>query len=179
MLAQTYEFDKDNDLFNTSDENSHFSDYVGRLYAAPNEYFDINYRFKLDKDNFDINYSELSSSLGTDILRLYVSYILFPEQDYYEELKELYPDYFDSRREEIYLSLSSKITRNWSVDIFSRQDLVNNETISNGGGFAYEDECSRFAFHIEKEYSDDPDNENDFNLYVSFYLKTLGGVGTN
>ncbi len=179
LLAQTYEFDKDNDLFNTSDENSHFSDYVGRMYAAPNEYFDINYRFKIDKEDFGINYSELSSSLGTDMLRLYVSYILFPEQDYYEELKELYPDYFDSRREEIYLSLSSKVTRNWSVDVFTRQDMVNNETISNGGGFAYEDECSRVAFHIEKEYSDDPDSENDFNLYLSFYLKTLGGVGTN
>ena len=88
-------------------------------------------------------------------------------------------DYIDTHRKEIFTVLSSKITRNWSVDMFNRQDLVNNRAISNGGGIIYEDECSRFAFHVEKEYSDDPSDENELAFYFSFYLKTLGGIGTD
>ena len=174
LLAQTYEFDRDDNLFNVDGQKDHFSDYVGRIYASPNEYFNMNYRFKLDKDDFSINYSELSSSVGTDILRLNVSYIYFPEADNYAGY-----DYIDTHRKEIFTILSSKITRNWSVDMFNRQDLVNNRAISNGGGIIYEDECSRFAFHVEKEYSDDPSDENELAFYFSFYLKTLGGIGTD
>ena len=172
LLAQSYEFDKEDNLLNQPNETSHFSDYVGRIYAAPSQYFDINYRFKLDKDDYSINYSELGASLGTDVFRFYTSYIFFPEADNYAE-------YIDTNRKEIYMSINTKITRDWSVDMFTRQDLINNKTISNGGGIVYEDECSRFAFHAEKEFSDDPEDENDITFYFSFFLKTLGGIGTD
>ncbi len=172
LLAQTYEFDKEDNLFNQPGETSHFSDYVGRIYAAPSQYFDMNYRFKLDKEDFKITYSELGASLGSDILRLYTSYIFFPEAENYAE-------YIDTHRKEIYMSINSKITRNWSIDMFARQDLVNDHTISNGGGIIYEDECSRFALHLEKEFSDDPKDENEITVYFSFFLKTIGSVGTN
>ena len=172
LLAQTYEFDKDDNLFNLDNEKNHFSDYVGRIYASPNRYFDMNYRFKLDKDTLSVNYSELGASVGADILRLNMSYIYFPEAGNYA-------DYIDTRRKEIYTVLSSQITRNWAVDMYNRQDLINNRAISNGAGIIYEDECSRFAFHVEKEYSDDPEDENELAFYFSFYLKTIGGIGTN
>ena len=172
LLAQTYEFDKDDNLFNLDNEKNHFSDYVGRIYASPNRYFDMNYRFKLDKDTLSVNYSELGASFGADILRLNMSYIYFPEAGNYA-------DYIDTRRKEIYTVLSSQITRNWAVDMYNRQDLINNRAISNGAGIIYEDECSRFAFHVEKEYSDDPEDENELAFYFSFYLKTIGGIGTN
>ena len=172
LLAQTYEFDKDDNLFNLDNEKNHFSDYVGRIYASPNRYFDMNYRFKLDKDTLRVNYSELGASIGAAILRLNMSYIYFPEAGNYA-------DYIDTRRKEIYTVLSSQITRNWAVDMYNRQDLINNRAISNGAGIIYEDECSRFAFHVEKEYSDDPEDENELAFYFSFYLKTIGGIGTN
>lgn len=174
LLAQTYEFDKEDNLFNQPGDASHFSDYVGRIYAAPSEYFDMNYRFKLDKEDFSINYSELGASLGSDILRLYTSYIFFPEKDRYAQY-----EYIDTNRKEIFMSLNSKITRNWAVDIYTRQDLISNRTISHGGGVIYEDECSRFALHMEKEFSDDPEDENEITFYFSFFLKTLGGIGTD
>lgn len=172
LLAQTYEFNQDDNLLNQSNETSHLSDYIGRVYAAPSKYFNMNYRFKIDKDNFKINYSELSASVGSDILNFYTSYIFFPEAD---NSSALDPE----RRKEIYLSLRSKITRNWSANIFTREDLVNKKAISHGGGISYEDECSRFSFSAEKEYSEDPSAENDITFYFSFFLKTLGGVGTN
>lgn len=172
LLAQTYEFNQEDNLLNQANETSHLSDYIGRVYAAPSNYFNMNYRFKIDKDDFKVNYSELSASAGSDVLRLYTSYIFFPEADNTSLLDS-------SRRQEIYLSLQSKITRNWSAQIFTREDLVNKKAISHGGGIIYEDECAKFSFSAEKEYSEDPSADNDITFYFSFFLKTLGGVGTN
>jgi LPS-assembly protein len=172
LLAQSYEFDKDDNIVNRRQNSEHFSDYIGRIYAAPSQYFDLNYRFKIDKDTYSLNYSELAASVGNDALRLSTSYIFFPEAE-----NLAYGNY--DRRREIYTSLSSKVTRNWSVNIFVRQDLEDNSTISNGGGIIYEDECARFALSVEKEYSDNPNDENDFSYYFTFYLKTLGGVGND
>lgn len=172
LLAQTYEFNQEDNLLNQANETSHLSDYIGRVYAAPSNYFNMNYRFKIDKDDFKVNYSELSASAGSDVLRLYTSYIFFPEADNTSLLDS-------SRRQEIYLSLQSKITRNWSAQIFTREDLVNKKAISHGGGITYEDECAKFSFSAEKEYSADPSADNDITFYFSFFLKTLGGVGTN
>ena len=75
--------------------------------------------------------------------------------------------------------MGTKLTRNWSANIFIRQDLENDELISKGGSVVYEDECAKFAFNAEKEYSDDPEEEdnNEFEFYFTFYLKTLGGMG--
>ena len=62
-----------------SDYNKRFSDYVGRIYANPNRYLDMNYRFRLDKDDLDMKYSELSARIGPEILNAYVSYIYLQE----------------------------------------------------------------------------------------------------
>ena len=170
LFAQSYEFNKDENLLNQANERSHFSDYVGRIYSAPSEYFDINYRFKVDKDDYDINYSELSASTGTDVLRFYTSYIYFPDANEASI-------YNYGRREEIYLSAYSKITRDWALSVFERYDIVRKETISRGGSIIYEDECSRFAFTAERDFSIDPDASDDISFYFSFFLKTLGGFG--
>lgn len=171
LLAQTYEFNQDDNLLNQNDETNHLSDYVGRVYAAPSSYFNMNYRFKIDKDDFKINYSELSASAGNNVLRLNTSYIFFPEATNAASLDS-------KRRQEIYLALQSQVTRNWSARIFTREDLVNKRAISHGGGIIYEDECSKFSFSAEKEYSENPSADNDITFYFSFFLKTLGGVGT-
>ncbi len=170
LLAQSYEFNEKENIFNNQKNDEHFSDYVGRIYAQPNNYFSMNYRFKIDKEDYDITYSELSSALGNDILRLNIGYIYFPDASE----KALYKDY---TRKEIYSSISSKLTRNWGAGLFIRQDLEKQETISNGGNITYEDECARFAFSFEKEFSDDPNAEEETSFYFSFFLKTLGGVG--
>ena len=173
LLAQTYEFNKKENIFNKNDEEEHFSDYVGRIYAKPSDYFSMNYRFRLDKEDLSINYSELNANIGSDLLSLSTSYIFFPEASE----AAAYDDY---RRKEIYTHLRTKVTRNWSTSIYTRQDLENNEPISRGGSLIYEDECSRFALRAEKEYSDDPEDENSgFAFYFSFFLKTLGGVGND
>lgn len=172
LFAQSYEVDKDNGTIHANNDGGHFSDYVGRIYAAPSNYFDLTYRFRLDKDDYDINYSELATSFGNDLLRLSASYIFFPENNNSSV-------YYGKQRKEIFTALSSHITRNWSISAYTRHDLESERTLSNGGGITYEDECAKFAFRVEKEFSEDPDAENDFSFYFTFYLKTIGGIGNN
>lgn len=171
LLAQSYEFEKDESFANADGQKNKFTDYVGRIYAAPNQYINMNYRFKLDKKDYDITYSELASSIGPSILKLNTSYINFQANETSSIRNE--------DREELYMSLRAKLTKNWSVSVYNRQDLgKNGGSLEKGAFVTYEDECTKVIFNIEKDNSDDPDYEGDFKIGATFYLKTLGGVGT-
>ena len=118
FIAQSYNFSNDHDEFGANnDENSHFSDYVGRIYANPNDYLDMNYRFRFDKDTLEMRYSELAARIGPNILNAYISYIYLQESDatMAEELGD---------RKELYTAISSQLTKDWSISIYNRQDLT-------------------------------------------------------
>ncbi len=171
LIAQSYEFDKDESFATDDGQTGNLTDYVGRIYASPNEYFDLNYRFKLDEKNLDITYSELSTQIGSQILKLYLSYIFFQENRY--------TGTYNGEREELYTSLSASLTRNWSVSIYNRQDLAKDGgSLEKGAYITYEDECTKVIFNIEKDNSNDPEYESDFSFGITFFLKTLGGIGT-
>ncbi len=171
LLAQSYEFSKDESFAAADDQQGSFTDYVGRIYASPNEYFDLNYRFKLDKDDYSVTYSELSSGMGPRILRLYLSYIYFQANETSSVKNE--------ERKELYTGIRSQLTKNWSLSVYNRQDLAQNGGALEYGGFlTYEDECTRLIFNIEKDNSNDPNYEGDFEFGFTFFLKTLGGTGT-
>ena len=172
FIAQTYKLSSDSTFMDAMDEEDRFSDYVGRIYASPNKYLDLNYRFRLDKDDYDLRYSELGAQVGADILKFYTSYIyLEPNQNSYYKTKE---------RKEVYFRVSSKLTKNWSVNVYDRIDLSDDDSgqIENGGQVVYEDECLQLAFTAKKRYYDDPSFDDDYEFGVSFFLKTLGGFGS-
>ena len=49
FIAQSYKFSNKEGFAPSDDENWRFSDYVGRIYANPNQYLDMNYRSVLTK----------------------------------------------------------------------------------------------------------------------------------
>lgn len=172
FLAQSYKFNKNESFTEAEGQEGDFTDYVGRVYASPNEYFDINYRFKLDKNDYDLTYNELIAGFGPSILRGYVGYIYFKPND----TSSL--DYGQERKE-LYTSLSASLTRDWSISVYNRQDLAENGgSLEHGGTLTYEDECSRFMFIMRKDNSSDPNYEGNFEISFAFFLKTLGGAGT-
>ncbi len=172
FVAQTYQFSDDSSFMRAVNEKDRLSDYVGRVYASPHKYLDLNYRFRLDKDNFELKYNELGARLGTDIFNVYTSYIyLQPNQNSY---------YVNDARKELYLSLNSKLTRDWSAGIYDRIDLTDHGgSLEHGGHLTYEDECLRLSFAVKKYNYDDPTLDNDYEIGVTFFFKTLGGLGSN
>lgn len=171
FIAQSYQVSKDSSFMDAINDEDHLSDYVGRVYASPNKYLDLNYRFRLDKDNLELKYSELGAKVGADIFNVYTSYIyLQPNQNSY---------YTTSERKELYLSLKSKLTKDWSVSIYDRIDLTDNGgSLEHGGLLTYEDECLELSFVAKKYNYDDPTMDDDYEFGLTFFFKTLGGFGS-
>ncbi len=170
FIAQTYQFNKNSSFAKTIGTEGHFSDYVGRIYAAPASYLDLNYRFRLDKDSYKLKYSELGAKVGTSLLNMYVSYIYLQKNKNATEL-------FDERKE-LYTSINAALTRDWSINVYNRQDLADNGgSLEHGGNLIYEDECFKFITTIKKYNSNDPSLDNNYEFNFTFYLKTLGGIG--
>ena len=170
FIAQSYRFNQNESFSTQMDEKGKFSDYVGRVYASPNEYLDLNYRFRIDKDRLKIKYSELGANIGSSILKFYVSYIYLNSNLYVaENLRE---------RHELYASVSSALSRDWSISIYNRQDLTKKGgTLEHGGSLIYEDECLKFITNVSKYNSDNPDLDDEYSFGFTFYFKTLGGFG--
>lgn len=171
FFAQSYQFNKQTSFSYDTDNIGHFSDYVGRMYAAPADYLDLIYRFRLDKQDFNLKYNELAAKFGTNMLNLYVSYIYMQKNKNASEAL--------SERNELYTSLHVGLTRDWSLNIYNRQDLVHNGgSLEHGGNLTYEDECFMFVTNVKKYNSNDPSLNDSYEFTFSFYLKTLGGLGS-
>lgn len=172
FFAQSYHFDKNESFASSEEESGYLSDYVGRVYANPNEYFDLNYRFRMNKDTLDLSYSELSTTIGPKLLNAYISYIFLQDNKNSSVID-------GSGRKELYTAVNTMLTRDWSLSVFNRQDLTDNGgSLEHGGNLIYEDECLKLIMYLRKDNSSDPDYEGDFEFGATFLLKTLGGTGT-
>lgn len=174
FIAQSYEKDRHAYFMNTLDSknSSHASDYVGRINAEPNKYLDLNYRFRLDKKTFDAKYSEFSADIGPSFLRFDISYIFLEGNTHYNDRY--------SERKELYTAAKAKLTRFWSLKIYNLQDLTpqSRGSLEHGGSIIYEDECFKVDTTVRKYNSSNPDLDNDYEFGVTFFLKTIGSVGS-
>jgi len=171
FFAQTYQLNRETSFSKNTGSSGHLSDYVGRIYAAPSQYLDLTYRFRLDKNDYKLRYNELAAKLGNNMLNLYVSYIYLQKNTYASEAL--------SERKELYTSLRAALTRDWSVSLYNRQDLSRGGgSLEHGGNLIYEDECFMFITNVKKYNSSDPDLDDSYEFTFSFYLKTLGGLGS-
>lgn len=174
FIAQSYNFDPNDEFATNIRQNDNLSDYVGRAYANPHEYLDLNYRFRMDKDTFDMNYSELSTQIGPDILSAYVSYIYLRGKGEDTSRIEGY-----NERKELYTAIKSVLTRDWALEVFDRIDLTpKGGTLEYGGNLIYEDECLKLITSLRKDFSSDEEYEGDLEISFTFLLKTLGGFGS-
>jgi len=173
FIAQSYYFNDEDSFSRSMGTEGHWSDYVGRVYANPSDLLDLNYRFRLDKDSLEIRYNELAAGFGPKMLRGYVSYIYMNDDE--EKINS-----HDTERHELYASITAKLTRDWSLRIYNRQDLSSEKSYSleHGGSLIYEDECISLIGNIQRYDSNDPDVENNYEFSVSFLLKTIGGLGS-
>ncbi len=172
FFAQSYKFNKNESFTEAEGGDGNFSDYVGRIYASPNEYFDLNYRFRLDKNDYELTYSELSTRFGPRILNAYISYIYLKDNENSSLIE-------NSERKELYTGLNAALSRDWSINIYNRQDLTRGGgSLEYGGNLVYEDECLKFFILMRRDNSNDPEYQGDFEVSFNFLLKTLGAAGS-
>ena len=137
--------------------------------ATPNKYFDVLYRFRLDKDDFTARRHELGSSVGVDALQLNTRYVFFHRDD---------EDEFGSR-EEVSFSLRTRLSRHWRSRVFGTRDLTGGGAQRDlGVQLSYEDECLFFAAEYVRKDIEVKDVKSSNAVFFRIGLKTLGEVGT-
>ena len=140
---------------------------VGRIALYPNSFLNLSYAFRMDRKTYALNRSSLSLGVGNALLRADVSYM------YLKSRLSSYSDY--DTREEITYTLTSHLTRYWSVKFYQRVNLSDGGGVLETGGYArYEDECFAIETGIEKEYTYDRDYQNGVSFKLGLEFKPFG-----
>lgn len=171
FLGQSYRFNHANVFTPLSGLDGRLSDFVGRIEASPGPYFNLMYRFRLDKDNFANRRSEVTAAVGPPTARFGAGY-LFLEKDPTNPAA--------GEREEIYGSFSTRLTQYWSLNIDDRHDLSpGGGRIRTSFGFTYEDECFVFGLDIADDNTQDRDFKRGVTVLLRFNLKSIGDIHFN
>lgn len=172
QAGQVYRFDPDPAFTPLSGLAGHFSDFVGHVDYTPSPLFSVDYRFRVDRDNFAPRRSEFGASMGPDLARAYMSYV-FVKADANTLVKE-------GSTEELFVMLSSRFSEHWSVVASHRQNLGRlGGTIRSEVGLTYEDECFLLGLTIANDNTEDRDFKKGAAVLLRISLKTVGDIKFN
>lgn len=172
LFGQVYRF-HDDPIFSTiSGLRGHFSDFVGRIDLTPTPYIDLRYRFRLDKNTLVSRRSEVSAAAGTDPLRIAATYVFAGSDGSLPGIP--------TSTEELFVTASSKLNRNWSIVAGHRHNLSpGGGAIRTDIGITYEDECFIFGFDIANDHTEDRDFKKGVAVMLRINLKTIGDLRFN
>jgi LPS-assembly protein len=141
------------------------SDYVGRINVRwPN--FDLQQRFRMDRESFSLRRNEIDLTLGPDDARVTAGYIFLSEGLVTDELGE---------REELNLSGRLAIGSGWSLTGRSRHDLRDDGGLRLVGvGIVYDCDCMRVSLEGVRRLTGDRDVPPSTSISLRFKLRHLG-----
>lgn len=172
LVGQVYRFHNDAAFAPLSGLRGYFSDYVGRVDVTPNRFVSMQYRFRLDRDTLKSRRSEVSATVGPDLLRFTTSYL-------YVKSDGTRPAVLGST-EELYVALSSRFSKNWSIAVGHRQNLgANGGSIRTDVGITYEDECVVIGLDLANDNTQDRDFKKGLAVLLRLNLKTIGDIKFN
>ncbi|PIW30225.1 MAG: LPS-assembly protein LptD [Rhodospirillales bacterium CG15_BIG_FIL_POST_REV_8_21_14_020_66_15] len=166
LVGQTYRFHVDDTFAKGSGLEDDLSDIVASARINPSQYLDLGYRTQIAKDGFSARRHQVQLNAGVPLLRGTASYVFFEEPDNSEF----------SGREELALSLSSQVTRNWRVNFHGVRDMAANEMRSLVSDLVYENECVVISTRFSRTFFQDRDLQPTDAFTINLLLKTLGQI---
>jgi LPS-assembly protein len=168
LFGQSYRLRNTNVYPANSGLGDNFSDFVGRVIVSPNQFVDLLYKTRIDKDSFESRRTEIGALVGSRALRVGVDYIFF-------DATEEFPD-----REELLLVGSSALTDTWTISANTRQDLTaDGGSLSYGASIRYDCDCMNFSIDYVRTFTRDRDVEPSQSIVLRLSLKTLGELETS
>lgn len=165
LIGQSARLREDDTFAEGSGLEDHVSDVVLRARISPNDFFDLTYRTRLDKEDFKPRRNEVSLNTGPDALRLNTGYVFFArDQD----------DEFSTSREEFRSTVTGQINRYWRSGGSFVYNVEADETQSMGFDLIYEDECLVFTTSLSRSFFVDRDIEPTDSIFFRVNFKTLG-----
>ena len=159
-----------NDFAANSGLNDHFSDIVGKLSVRPSPEVKLQYRFRIDKDDFSARRNELAVNAGPSILKFNLNYSFFDEGSGSGEFSD---------REEVSYGFSSQFTKSWSLSASTRRDLQLSNTIEQGVGLKFECDCFTMKLNFIRTFTQDRDVKPSDTIFLQLIFKNLGEIYTN
>jgi LPS-assembly protein len=163
QLAGENEFDTD--FYRTSGLATDTSDYVGGLYIQASAYLGFSAQSRFDQETFDIRRTDLGSWARYGPARVKVNYADVTGEPGLAE---------GEAREEIVTAGTLAITQDWSLLGNIRYDIATEQTITDGLGLRYQDDCFMLDVTYQRSFIRDQDIEPDQRFLVNFNLKYLG-----
>jgi LPS-assembly protein len=168
FLGQSYRVRRDNSFSENSGLAGNFSDIVGRVVLAPNYPINVQYRFRLNKQNFVPRRNEVHATLGPKAFNVNVNYSFFGEGTGSGEF---------GNREEITTGFESQLTNDWLLRGSTRRDLESDSTLNYKLGIEYHCDCLTVALDFTRTFTTDRDLKPTDSFFVRFTFKNLGEFG--
>jgi LPS-assembly protein len=166
VLGQSYQLDKQNELPAGTGLDDHVSDIVGRADIMPSQNFSLQYRFRLDHDDFELRRSEVSASLGPRPLNLNIGYT------FYDKLAPTSPY---NAREQVSSTLSVQVSHYWSTQIYTIQNLGDEAgPLQTGARLTYDDDCFTVTADAGSRHTTSAVFNVGHYLTLRIVFKTLG-----
>ena len=163
QLAGENEFDTA--FYRSSGLATDASDYVGGLYIQASSNLGFSAQSRFDQETFDIRRTDLGSWARYGPARVKVNYADVTGEPGLAE---------GEAREEIVTAGTLAITQDWSLLANLRYDIATEQTITDGLGLRYQDDCFMLDVTYQRSFIRDQDIEPDERFLVNFNLKYLG-----
>jgi len=167
FIGQSYRLRRDSDFSSTSGLNDNFSDIVGRVSVQPSTPVKLQYRFRIDKDDFTARRNELTANVGPRAFRLNLRYSFFDEGSGSGEFTD---------REETTYGFSSQVTPAWSINASTRRDLQSSSTLNHNIGLTYVCDCFTMKLTFARTFTQDRDVRPADTIFVRLIFKNLGEI---
>jgi LPS-assembly protein len=163
QIAGENEFDTD--FYRTAGLATDQSDYVGGLYVQASTYLGFSAQSRFDEQNFSVQRTDIASWARYGPARVKVNYADVTSE----------PGLANNEpREEIVTAGTLAVTEYWSLLGNFRYDLATDQTITDGLGLRYQDDCFLVDLTYQRSFIEDQDIRPDERFLVNVSLKYLG-----
>ena len=161
----------DTAFYQTSGLATDTSDYVGGIYLQATSALAFTAQSRFNHSTFDIERTDLGSSVNYGPVQASVNYAKIPANTPTAAPSAIVSN---QDQEEILAGGALAITTDWSLLGNLRYDLQADQTIEDGLGLRYQDDCFRLDVIYQRSYIHDQNIAPDERFVVNFSLKYLG-----
>ena len=165
VFGQSYQLAGKNEFSDKTGLATDASDYVSGLYLQATSSLAFSAQTRFGEDTLDIERTDLGSWSKFGPVELIVNYADVAAQPGIDQ---------NEARQEIRSTGALAITDLWALLGNVRYDIDSDQTISEGVGLRYQDDCFLFSLTYEQTYIRDQDIEPEQLFLVNFSLKYLG-----
>ena len=169
VFGQSYQIagqnEYDTDFYRSAGLATDDSDFVGGLYVQASSYLGFSAQSRFDQETFDVKRTDLSTSAHYGPGQVRVNYADVTSEPGLA---------LGQPREEILAAGVLAITDTWALLGNMRYDLETDQTITDGLGLQYQNDCLTASVTYQRSFIQDQDIKPDERFLLNFALKYLG-----